>query len=253
MNNWEGTGIVLSARAHGENGLIISLLTEEFGRHIGYVPGGQSRSKRAGIESGAIVEARWQARLLDQMGTFTIEPVRQPAGLFMDDAVKLAALQSACSLCESALPEREAHPALYHGFMALVDQLPGDMWGPTYVAWEIAFMKEMGFALDLTRCAAGGDATDLRYISPKSGCAVSNEHGQLYKSKLLPLPEFLKSQPDMDVFGSDDDVATGLKLTGYFLEHWVFNHHTLGLPEARVQLMARLERLIAGPMAALAC
>jgi DNA repair protein RecO (recombination protein O) len=252
MNNWEATGLVLSARVHGENGLIISLLTQDYGRHVGYVPGGQSRSKRVGIEPGSIVEARWQSRLLDQMGTYVLEPVRQPATLLMQDPVRLAALQSACALCDTALPEREAHPALFHGFMALVDHLNGEMWGPAYVAWEIAFMKEMGFALDLTRCAAGGDATDLRYMSPKSGCAVSAEHGQLYKSRLLPLPEFLKPQPDMDEMGSDADVATGLKMTAYFLEHWVFTHHSHGMPEARVQLTARLERLLGIPVAALA-
>ena len=80
-------------------------------------------------------------------------------------------------------------------------------------------------------------------MSPKSGVAVSYEHGLLYKSKLLPLPEFFKSNPDMDVFGEVADVATGLRLTGYFLEHWVFNHHRTGVPEARVQFSNRLDRL----------
>lgn len=245
MNNWEADGIILSIRAHGENGLIVSVLTEQYGRHVGYIPGGQSRSRRSGLEAGAIVAARWQARLLDQMGTFTLEPIRQPAALLMDDAVKLSALLSACSLCESALPEREAHPALYHGLQAMIDQLATDLWGPSYVAWEVAFMKELGFAIDLTRCAAGGDATDLQYMSPKSGVAVSAEHGQLYKSKLLPLPEFLKPNPDMDNFATPDDVSTGLRMTAYFLEHWVFNHHRTGMPEARLQLVNRLDRLCA--------
>lgn len=242
MNNWEENGIVLSARAHGENGLILTLLTETQGRVVGYVPGGQSRSKRNGIEPGSYVYARWSARVFDQMGTFTIEPVRQAAGMIMDDGVKLAALLSACSLCDSALPEREAHPALYHGLVALMDQLQGDLWGATYVAWEVAFMKELGFALDFSRCAAGGDATDLQYMSPKSGVAVSYEHGILYRTKLLPLPHFLRPNPDLDELGGMEDVVTGLKLTGYFLEHWVYNHHRTGVPEARLQLLARAER-----------
>lgn len=243
MNAWEEDGIVLKLRAHGENGLIVSILTEKYGRCVGYVPGGQSRSRRQGLEVGAIVAARWQSRLLDQMGTFTLEPVRQPAALLMDDGVRLAALMSACQLCEIALPEREAHPALYHGLGAMLDQLPTDLWGPAYVAWEVAFMRELGFALDFTRCAAGGDATDLQYMSPKSGVTVSYEHGLIYKSKLLPLPEFLKANPDMDRFASAGDVATGLDLTGYFLENWVFNHHRTGVPEARIQLRERLDRL----------
>lgn len=242
MNNWEENGIVLSTRAHGENGLIVILLTETQGRVVGYVPGGQSRSKRQGLEAGASVYARYSARVMDQMGTFTLEPVRQVAGLIMDDGVKLAALLSACALCDSSLPEREAHPALYHGFAALMQQLTGDLWGPAYVAWEVALMKELGFALDFTRCAAGGDATDLQYMSPKSGVAVSYEHGILYRTKLLPLPHFFRPHPDLDELGGMGDVITGLKLTGYFLEHWVYNHHRGGVPEPRLQLLARAER-----------
>jgi DNA repair protein RecO (recombination protein O) len=244
MNNWEDSGIILSVRAHGENGVIVSLLTENYGRHVGYIPGGQARSKRAGLEPGAHVAARWQSRLLDQMGTYTLEPIRQTASHLMDDPLRLAALLSACSLCETALPEREAHGSLYYGFLALLDQLQGDLWGPAYVAWEIALMRELGFALDFSRCVAGGDVSDLTYMSPKSGCAVSTEHGQLYKSKLLQLPEFLKSTPDLDELGTTQDIATGLKLTGYFLINWVFNHHRSGVPEARVQLAERVERTL---------
>ena len=250
MNNWDEQGVILSLRPHGENGLIISILTEKYGRHVGYVPGGQSRTRRMGLEPGAVVSAHWQARLLDQMGTFSLEPVRQPASLLMDDAVKLAALLSACSLCETTLPEREAHPALYHGLLALLDQLDSEMWGPAYVAWEIALMRELGFALDLTRCAGGGDAGNLHYMSPKSGVAVSAEAGMIYKAKLLPLPEFLKSNPNIDQIGRVEDVLTGLAMTGYFLEHWVFNHHNTGVPEARRQLFSRVERLAIGEKAA---
>ncbi len=243
MNTWEDDGIVLGARPHGENGLIVTLLTEGQGRAVGYVPGGQSRSKRAFIEPGAQVHAQWQARVLDQMGTFTLEPIAQVAGLIMDDGVKLAALLSACALCDTALPEREAHPALYHGFRALLDQLPTDLWGVSYVAWEIALMKELGFALDLSRCAGGGDPGNLYYMSPKSGVAVSYDMGVIYKAKLLPLPHFLRPVPDLDVLGDIDDVVTGLRMTGYFLEHWVYNHHRSGVPDARAQLLSRAERL----------
>ena len=39
----------------------------------------------------------------------------------------------------------------------------------------------------------------------------------------------------MDVFGEVADVATGLRLTGYFLEHWVFNHHRTGASNGPVE------------------
>lgn len=242
MNQWDADAIILSVRSHGENGLILSVLTEGQGRAVGYIPGGQSRARRIGIGPGAFVHVRWQARLLDQMGTFTVEPLRHPAGAYMDDGLKLAALASACALCDVALPEREAHPALYHGLSALMDQLDSELWGVCYVAWEIAFMRELGFALDFKRCAAGGDPANLRYMSPKSGVAVSQEFGLIYKSKLLELPEFLRPDPDVHLLGTLEDIAKGLNLTGFFLENWVFNHHRTGVPDARLTLAERVGR-----------
>lgn len=242
MNHWDAEGLVLSARPHGEAGLILTLLTESYGRVVGYVPGGAARARRGGLGVGARVHAEWTARMADQMGTLVVESGAQPAALLMDDGMRLSGLLAACALCDAALPEREPHPGLYHGVSALMEQLAGDMWGVCYVAWEIAFMKELGYALDFTRCAGGGAVERLRYMSPKSGVAVSEEMGLLYKAKLLELPEFLKLDPDLLTLGTIEDVGRGLRLTGYFLEHWVFNHHRGGVPEARVVLGERVAR-----------
>lgn len=239
MERWEDQGIVLSVRGHGENGGIVSLLTEHNGRHAGYVRGIRSGKLRGVIEPGNLVDAHWQARVSDSLGSLTLEPVKSYGPLYMSDAKRLAALQSACALCDEALPEREGHPGLYYGLLALFDALALEIWPAAYVMWEIAFLKELGFSLELSRCAAGGDAADLMYVSPKTGRAVSREAGEAYKERLLPLPEFLKThgaEPEDEAA----DIALGLQLTGYFLEHWAFTHHTRGVPEARLRFQARM-------------
>ena len=43
MIEWQDEAILLSARRHGENALVLSVLTEHHGRHAGLVRGGQSR------------------------------------------------------------------------------------------------------------------------------------------------------------------------------------------------------------------
>jgi len=37
MPEWNDSGIILSAKKYGEKGLIINLLTQEHGRHLGWV------------------------------------------------------------------------------------------------------------------------------------------------------------------------------------------------------------------------
>ncbi|HEY8191903.1 MAG TPA: DNA repair protein RecO [Alphaproteobacteria bacterium] len=241
MELWQDQGIVLSARPHGESGAIVSILTENYGRSAGYIRGAQSSRQRGIIEPGSLVGARWSARSEGQLGTFTLEQDRNMAAGIMDDPLPLAAMLSACALCDAALPEREAHPGLFHGMIALMESLGTDIWGAAYIMWEIALMRELGFALDLSRCAANGDPMTIEWVSPKSGHAVSLAAGEPYKDKLLPLPAFLKPVRG----GADDEeVMKGLRMTSYFLEHWIFNHHTKGIPEQRLRFQERFARHI---------
>lgn len=241
MESFQDQGIVLSVRGHGENGAIVALLTENHGRHAGYVRGARSSKMRGVLEPGNMVDAIWQSRLSENLGSYTLELKHNPAASFMQDPTRLCALQSACALSDAALPEREGHAGMFYGLNALFEALESDVWGPAYVMWEIALLKELGFSLELTKCAGGGDASDLAYVSPKTGRSVSASAGEPYKEKLLPLPEFLKPARSG---GDEADVLTGLTLTGYFLEHWVFAHHSAGIPTPRLRFHERFAKTI---------
>ena len=60
---WSDSGIVLSARRHGENAAVVSLLTAQHGRHAGLVHGARGRRARGLYQPGNTLAARWQARL----------------------------------------------------------------------------------------------------------------------------------------------------------------------------------------------
>ena len=240
MEQWTDQGIVLSARAHGEGGAIVALLTENNGRHAGYGHGAMSSKKRGHLQQGSQVKAQWSARVSDSLGTYSLEPEAGLPDGVLDNSLKLAALLSACGLCDAALPEREGHAGLYHGFLALLDALPEDHWAAVYVMWEISLLKELGFHLELNKCAGGGDADTLCFVSPKTGRAVSKAQAAPYKEKLIVLPNFLRPEPMREIEPAcPEDITLGLKMTGYFLEHWAFVHHSNGLPEARVMFEER--------------
>src|SRR6516165_6214003 len=59
---WSDEGIVLSARPHGEAGLIASMLTQHHGRHAGFIPGGVSRRARPLWRPGHLLAVTWKAR-----------------------------------------------------------------------------------------------------------------------------------------------------------------------------------------------
>jgi DNA repair protein RecO (recombination protein O) len=236
--DFEDDAFVLSARVHGETGAIVELLTSAHGCYAAHVAGGASRRIKAWLQPGARVVARFRARVAEQLGSATIEPVGEGPGALFDDPLALAGLAAAAAVAAGGLPEREPHPGAFFAFEALTQALAAvENWPAVYVRFEAGLLQELGFGLDLSRCAATGTVDDLIYVSPKTGRAVSREAGQPYADRLLALPPFLlASQQGLNV----GDVGDGLALTGHFLESFVFAVMNRPLPPARVWLIDRL-------------
>lgn len=120
---WTAPAVVLEVRPHGEGGAVVSLLTEAQGRHAGLAKGGASRAQAGLWLPGNLVEARWIARLPDQLGALTAEMVHPAAALAMDDPLALALLSSACAIAADALPEREPHPRAFQALVSVIAHL----------------------------------------------------------------------------------------------------------------------------------
>lgn len=235
---WSDDGIVLSARKHGEHALVVQLLTQAHGRHAGLVRGGAGKRGRGIYQPGNRVSAEWSARLAEHLGSYRCELVHGHAAELFDDPARLAALSAACAVAERALAEREPHPVAYEGFIAFLAAFEGADWPAAYVRWELSLLGELGFGLDLSKCAATGRNDGLAYVSPKTGRAVSLSAGEPYRDRLLPLPRFLIESGDAPP--DDAAVGEGLSLTGYFLERNVFVHFAGGgLPPARLRFADR--------------
>ena len=235
---FEDDAYVLSARVHGETGAIVELLTAHHGKWAAHVAGGASRRMKPFLQAGARTIVHYRARVSDQLGSAQLEPVGEgPAALF-DDPMALAGLSAAAAVAAAALPEREPHPGAFLAFEALSSALLlPDIWPAVFVRFEAGLLQDLGFGLDLSKCAATGSLDDLVYVSPRTGRAVSRTAGEPYKDRLLALPPFmLSSQGGL----SPGDVRAGLDLTAHFLELFVFGPLNRPLPPARVWLVDRL-------------
>lgn len=235
---FEDDAFVLSARAHGETGAIVELLTARHGKWAAHVAGGASRKMRPFLQPGAQVIARYRARVSDQLGSAALEPVGEGPSALFDDPLALAGLSAAAAVAAGALPEREPHPGAYLAFEALTAALSHpEVWPAVFVRFEAGLLQDLGFGLDLSKCAATGSTDDLVYVSPRTGRAVSRAAGEPYRDRLLALPPFmLSSQGGL----APGDVGAGLAITGHFLEAFIFNPLNRPLPPARVWLLERL-------------
>jgi len=238
--HWVEEGVVVNTRGHGETSAIVELFTRAHGRHLGIVRGGRSRRLRPVLQPGNIVHASWRARLSEHLGNFAVEPVSLRAAGLIDDPLRLTGLMTLTRLVQ-LLPEREPHQRLYDSFLVVLDAFEDDaVWPALLVRWELGLLDELGFGLDLSRCAASGTTDDLAYVSPRSGRAVSRPAGEAYADRLLALPAFLLGKPAATV--TIQDILAGFRLTGFFLDRYVWQPRGLAAPELRQRLIERLQR-----------
>lgn len=238
--DWREEALLLNVRAHGETSAIVTVFARDHGVYSGVVRGGQSRKMAPVLQSGAQVDVTWRARLEDHIGSFVVEPLRSRAANVLGGRLALAGASSVMALLYFALPEREAHKELYDRTIPLMDLLgQDDLWPLAYLRWEMAFLADLGFGLHLEDCAVTGSQSDLVYVSPKSGRAVSLQGAGEWADRLLPLPGCMRGEGD----ASDAEVLRALDTTGYFL-HSRLAEGQVGkpLPDARQRFLDRLRK-----------
>ncbi len=239
MPEWNDTGLILSVRPHAETAAIVNVLTADHGRHAGLVRGGQSSKMRGLLQPGNLVDVHWRARLEEHLGAMSFDIIKPYASTVLDDPFRLAGLASVCAIMEATLPEREPARGVYDATDLVVQMITdldaGDHWLGGYIRWEIGMLGVAGYALGLEKCGVTGATSDLRYVSPRTGVAVTAAGAGIHAPRLLPLPSFLGGVGEKTL---EEDLLDGMELTGHFLEKKVFGLQHQPLPPARERLIS---------------
>lgn len=233
--------IVVALRPHGEHGAVVRLMTPDHGLQAAYVRGARGRRLRPVLIPGNQVEAALSARTDTQLAQGTVELIHSRSPL-LSEPLPAAAIDWASALTATALPESQPYPRLYEaldGLLAAVEAAPAASgWGAALVRYELLLLAELGFGLDLERCAITGDTEELIAVSPRSGRAVSAAEAEPYLGKLLPLPRFVTEGGA----GSWHEILEGLALSGHFLMRDVVTDRSSPVGEARIRLVERMKR-----------
>ncbi|MES2215101.1 MAG: DNA repair protein RecO [Pseudomonadota bacterium] len=209
--------IIIQKRPLKEKSAIITVFTKNHGLYAGVVR--DVTGKMSAIyQPGNVVDFTWNARLDEHIGTTKCELLSSNVH-FMQNKSKLYALSSILSVTLASLRERSNHN---HFFMHLEDYIargsePFSFMDYAYL--ENALLTETGYGLDLGSCAVNGSTSDLAYVSPKSGRAVSRTAGEAYKDKLLKLPECFLNATEPK---TSEDFGQVLDLLLYFFQRYIF-------------------------------
>ena len=237
----ETAAIVCALRNHGEHGAVVRLMTPQEGLQAVYVRGARGRRMRPVLMPGNMVQAQLSARSDTQLPQATVELVHS-RGPLLSEPLPAAAIEWTCALTATTLPEGQPYPNLFSALEGLLDAIEAASsasgWGAALVRFELLLLAELGFGLDLDRCAVTGGNDSLVAVSPKSGRAVSAAEAEPYSGKLLPLPHFVREGGA----ASWEEIAQGLDLTGHFLMRDLLTDRSAPLADARMRLVDRLRR-----------
>lgn len=237
----ETHAIVCALRNHGEHGAVVRLMTPEHGLQAAYVRGARGRRLRPVLIAGNLVDANLSARTEAQLPQASLELIRS-RGPLLSEPLPAAAVEWATVVTATVLPEGQPYPRIYLALEALLDAIEAAPsargWGTGLVRYELLLLGELGFGLDLDRCAISGANDGLVAVSPKSGRAVSATEAEPYTGKLLPLPTFVREGGR----ASWEEIEQGLALTGHFLLRDLISDRSRPIAAARARLVERLRR-----------
>ncbi|MEP3421994.1 MAG: recombination protein O N-terminal domain-containing protein [Erythrobacter sp.] len=140
--------ILVASRPHGETASIARLLTEQHGLIAGYVAGGRGRQLRPVMIPGNCVEVELRAKSDAQLPFARVELIESRAP-WMTEPLPAAAIQWACTLTVSVLPERNPYPTIYSGLDALLTAIchapSARGWLSVMVTFEAIVLRELGY------------------------------------------------------------------------------------------------------------
>jgi len=230
---WRDEGLVIGVRRHGEHSAIVEAMTRSHGRHLGLVRGGASSRMRPLLQPGNSLRAVWRARLDEHLGYYQVEGIRLRAATVLASSHAVYGVTHLASLAR-LLPERDPHEDIYEMLDRTLDDFDEVGQAAAHlIKFELAMLAELGFGLDLDTCAATGETTELVYVSPKSGGAVSRRAGDPWRDRLLRLPAFLRDGEGNASGWSDQDLQDGFAITGLFLMRHVLEPRGQGHSDAR--------------------
>lgn len=217
MPDIAGDAVLLSARTWGEGGVLCMLFAKEQGLVKGLM-----KRKPDGVIGGDTVRFSHMRRLPTQLGTLKMELTVSRAAWVMNDPAAALLVGYLAEVLPAALPEEHPYPEL---FMALESLWHGEgPWWKKLALFERSLLAASGYGLslqdDAVPCAEG---SQLTYVSPTSGRAVSAAVGEPYAERLLMLPALWGGPP------SDEptECSRALRLTGAFLSR-VCQHKLYG-------------------------
>lgn len=224
--NKQTTGIIIHTRKLGESSFLVTIFSAEIGKIKAMARA--TKKNPSALQIGNIVKVDWNRRLNTQLGNFKLETISMPISKCFNEPEKIQCLNYLSEILTSSLADEEPHQHLYKKTLEFLNDIAEPNIWQRLAFYELSLLVSLGYGLSLTtkKAVPCPKNTPLMYVSPKSGRAVSEDMGEPYKDKLLPLPQLFGGKITVNMAEcaeiqvnkqKHDDYNKAFNLTGYFL------------------------------------
>ena len=221
--NWNDSGFLLYKSKYNENSIVAEIYTENHGKVLGVIFGATSKKIKNYLQIGNKLHVNHTYKNVGKIGYFKIEILNALAPKYFDNKKKLLCLTSAISLIKLLTVESQENTKIFKLIDRFFDVLKSKDWIKNYIFWELELFKLVGYDLNINNIA------NKEIVGYKTKYYVKS------KSEKKLIPNFLIDADNGDFDGND--LMSGLKLTGDYLEKSILRPNNINYPTSRLDFI----------------
>ena len=224
---WDDIGFLLSKNRYNENSLISEIFTQNHGKVSGIIFGGTSKKIKNYLQIGNKIHVNFNSKSENKMGYFKVEIQQALSPFYFDDQQKLSCITSAMHLIKILTAESQRNLDVFQIIEDFYMLLKNENWIKNYIFWELELFKILGYDLELENLVDKQIINkQIQYISKSS-----------VEKKVVPNFLIDKNQNKVDL----NNLLSGLKLVGDYLEKTILKPNNLLQPISRLQFINTLK------------
>ncbi len=214
---WQDKGYLLSKNNYNENSLIAEFFTKNHGKITGLIFGSTSKKIKSYLLVGNKFHLNYNSKQEGRIGYFKVEIEKIETPIFLNNQSKLFCIIYTMNLIKILTVENQINKNIYNLIKNFFLLLSKERWLTDYIFWELQFYENIGYAIDFKN-----------YVK-KIDSSVENKF--VVETSNRVIPNFILSR-DYDP-KNNDEILTGYKLVGDFLEKTILKPNNISFPSSR--------------------
>jgi DNA repair protein RecO (recombination protein O) len=218
MSTIEDEGFIIHIRKYGERGSLAKIFSENNGIVSGFLAHCTRKIDRYSNSLCNFVNFSYRTDDNSRKNAIETDIITGFLDAILNNKLHLGIFNSMISTLCGSSAENDNLGEVYKIFKDIIFSLRNcentHNLLPQYVDFLLGIVKHLGININPRVCAVSGEASDIFYISPKTGNCVTRSVGEKYKNKLFVLPKcFLEYCSDRN------EVINSINILHHFIQN----------------------------------